>query len=92
MDYRIEFDFIGAEGSGHGSREFEAQTDEEALSRINDLCLERQTEFNNGQSNPYWHVRVEPTRLVRIQQHEIGTEIAAFRNPPIIDRCLGYAP
>lgn len=75
MKYRIEYNIIGVENTGSGANEFEAETNEQAISNIEGICLWVQTRINRDIKNRYWDFRVRPSRLVRIEQPEISTEI-----------------
>ncbi len=75
MRYRIEYSIIGTENTGNGSKEFEAETDEEASSQVEGICQEAKAKINKGIKNQFWHFGVCFCRLVRIEQPEISVEI-----------------
>ena len=75
MKYRIEYDIIGTEHTGNGSKEFEAKTDKEASSQVERICQEAKAKINKGIDNQFWHFGVCFHRLVRIEQPEVSIEI-----------------
>lgn len=75
MRYRIEFGVSFVEGNSFGKREFDAETDEEASTEAVQICHEEQIAINVGIENPFWHCRVQPMRLIKIEQSEISHEI-----------------
>lgn len=80
MKYRVEYEFSSAESGGFGKKEFEAGADEEAISLVSAICQEAERGLNESIENRFWHSHVHSTRLFKIHQPEVSTEIEVLRS------------
>ena len=75
MQYRLEYSYSAAECAGEKKYIFEAETNEEAASKVPEICKQLQEATNKCISNPFWHYEIVSPHLYKIIQPEISEEI-----------------
>ncbi len=73
--YRLEYNIIGAEDGGSGSKTFIASSDAEARTRSDELIQKAQDRCNQNITNRFWHYRYEKTAVYRIEKQEVSQKI-----------------
>jgi hypothetical protein len=69
--YRLKYSVTGAERAGTEDREFEANSEQEAVSLVPKICKQEADRINKNIKNRFWRFSIKPLKLVRVIQREV---------------------
>ena len=77
MKYRLGYNLVGNEEAYSLSAEFEASNDGEAATQAGEFVRELRRQHEEKIPNPFHRPDIEVTGLVRVEQEEVATKVAA---------------